>query len=269
MNNGNHRFKLANTIRGRGPTVILVHGLGSSRQDWNLLTTRLVSAGYKTCSVDLLGHGDSPKPNTSDYYTIQSIYKAFETWIDDLEESGPYHMVGHSLGGYLSLNLALRRPDKVRAMTVIDPMYSLRQIHPILRFLSTSINLGTKLLPKIPEGWIDAAMSLDPVTSSQFSKQARRRIAIDIKRASPQVLHITRNVPDLTPELAAISQPCQVIWGDLDITLMADSFPRLVDSLPQASAEVIRGTRHQPHIGLPEILNPLVLEFVNQQSRII
>jgi pimeloyl-ACP methyl ester carboxylesterase len=55
--------------------------------------------------------------------------------------------------------------------------------------------------------------------------------------------------------------PALVIWGDQDLTLKPASFPRLVQSLPDAAGFPIAGSGHQPHIGKPEEVNRAVLDF--------
>lgn len=252
--------------RGNGPTVILIHGMGASRYDWEALVPELVSKGYRTYAVDLLGHGNSPKPDNPEQYTIQAMYEALVRWIEMQQPPAPFHLIGHSLGGYLSLMLSLQQAELVHSVSLIDPLYTLTQIHPVLRYFSKSPGLGVKLLPRVPHNLIDTLLGWDPVTSTQFSPQARLQTALDIKRASPHILNIPRSVQDLTPQLALVQQPCQVIWGDKDLTLSSDSFPPLVASLPQAKGHEIPGTGHQPHIGVPEIVNPMILEFIGQNN---
>jgi pimeloyl-ACP methyl ester carboxylesterase len=197
---------------------------------------------------------------------VETIYRTLEDWIEQLDAPAPYHLIGHSLGGYLSIQLGLQHARKVRAMTLIDPLYSSQQIHPVLRYLSRSPDVGVKLLPYIPQNLIDAVLGWDPVTSTQFSPEARLQTIVDIKRASPQILHIPRSLADLTPRLAQVEHPCQVIWGDKDLTLSPKSFKPLVSALPHASGHVIPGTGHQPHVGVPEIVNALILDFVAKNN---
>jgi pimeloyl-ACP methyl ester carboxylesterase len=260
------KYKLDYHVRGRGPTVILIHGMGASRYDWEALVPELVSAGYRTYTVDLLGHGSSPRPDASDLYTVESIYGALEDWIDRLSAPGPYHLIGHSLGGYLSLEYSLSHQDEISAITLIAPLFTPNQISPVLRYLSRSPKLGIKLLPLIPVGWIEKLLGWDSITSSQFTPEIRLQIAMDIKRASPLILYIPSSVSDLTPKLAQVQQPSQVIWGNKDLTLAPETYPSLVASLPNVTENYLPGSGHQPHIGAPEKVNPLILDFVDQHS---
>jgi pimeloyl-ACP methyl ester carboxylesterase len=89
-----------------------------------------------------------------------------------------------------------------------------------------------------------------------------RRIALDYKRASTKVLYIPASLPDLTNKLGEINIPTLVIWGEKDLTLLPDSFPRLVRAMPGASGSVIRNSGHQPHISRPDEVLRLTLEFI-------
>ncbi len=266
MTNPERKFQLDYSVKGLGPTVILIHGMGSSRYDWAALAPYLASAGYGTYAVDLLGHGNSPGPDAPELYTADSIYASLESWIEDLHAPKPYHLVGHSLGGYLSLKFGLSHAEDVSRITLIAPLYTPKQIHPFLRYLSRSPDLGIKLLPFIPQDLIETVLGWDSITSTQFTPETRLQIAVDIKRASPHILNIPRSLSDLSPKLAEVRQPCQVIWGDKDLTLAPDTYPALISFLPNVSGRRLPGCGHQPHIGAPEIVNPLILDFVTQHS---
>ena len=264
MNNG---YLLNHVTHGEGRPVILIHGMAASRWDWEYLAPDLNAAGYRTYAVDLLGHGDSHKPHLPQHYTIQAVYAALEDWIDSLKIDPPYILVGHSMGGYLSLKYGLRHPERTAALTLIDPLYSVRQLSPIFRVLHRRPGLGIRMLEHVPENVLDALIGLDPTTGKHISHQARHQIAIDIKRASPQILNLPRTVPDLTPDLGHMRAPAQVIWGKKDLTLNPGSFPALVQALPWARGYAVSGCGHQPHLSRPEVTNRAILKFLNAAGK--
>jgi pimeloyl-ACP methyl ester carboxylesterase len=97
-----------------------------------------------------------------------------------------------------------------------------------------------------------------------FSPQARRQIAIDYKRASPNILHFTQDIQDLTPSLGQIHSPTMVVWGERDLTLRPASFPALVARLPNATGHSLPRSGHQPHIGQPVRVNRMILDFLEE-----
>lgn len=256
-------FPLLHSItEGAGPTVLLVHGMASALNDWDLLGPVLVQAGYRIYAVDLLGHGASAKPDLPEHYTMKAMYATFEDWIDSLDVPPPYFLVAHSMGGYVSLRFSLRHPERVRKLALIDPLYSTRQLTPLFRVMHRRPGWSIKLLKRIPLKIIDTAVQLDPIMSRDYPWYERTKIANNVKNASPNILNIPRTIPDLTHELPYVQPPVQVIWGDKDRTLEPDSFPPLIASLPNACGHRIHGAGHQPHHSRPETVNRLVLDFL-------
>jgi pimeloyl-ACP methyl ester carboxylesterase len=251
---------------GHGIPVILIHGMAASLYDWQTLTPALAQAGYRAFAVDLLGHGASPKPNKPHLYSIRSVYAVLEDWMRSLDLETPLHLVGHSLGGYLSLWYALRHPQSVGSLTLINPLYTLKQISPVLRLFHQRPGVGIQVLRLAPLNMIEWALAWNAAKVENMTPQARRQIAIDYKRASPHILNITRHLPDLTPQLKRIQAPTLLIWGERDLTLAPKYYSILADLLPHCSHCSIPGSGHQPHIGKAEQVNREILRFIGSHS---
>jgi pimeloyl-ACP methyl ester carboxylesterase len=93
---------------GEGPTVMLAHGYGISLKEWNIVMNRLVEQGFRVIAFDQMGHGQSTiGSNGLDAVQMASNYKqvleAFEV-TDGV-------LVGHSMGGFLSLATLLNFPE--------------------------------------------------------------------------------------------------------------------------------------------------------------
>lgn len=251
-------------VEGEGPPVILIHGIAASRYDWTRLIPDLTQAGYRVYALDLPGHGESDKPDDPQQYHVEVIHQRFQEWIAVLDLDQAPILVGHSLGGYLSMSYSRQYPGNVAGMLLIDPFYSPQQLSPILQIARRRPALGAKTMRLVPEWLINTLLGWDPTSAADFSPQARQQIANDYKRASPHFVYITREIPDLTPSLPQIHTRTQVIWGTQDMTLRPDSFPRLLEALPNASGYAIPDSGHQPHIGKPDVVNRIVLDFAAQ-----
>jgi pimeloyl-ACP methyl ester carboxylesterase len=95
---------------------VLTHGLGDGAGTWDPVVKPL-AARHAVTTWDLRGHGASPRPAPPAQYSQGLALGDLEAVVQ--RTGAPVHLVGHSLGGYLSLCLALRRPDLVRSLTLI------------------------------------------------------------------------------------------------------------------------------------------------------
>jgi pimeloyl-ACP methyl ester carboxylesterase len=259
-----HRNLPVNYVsHGSGQPVLLAHGMAASLLDWAGLAADLAANGYCACALDLLGHGDSAKPDRPEDYHMQALLDHFSAWVSGLELPAAPVLVGHSLGGWLALQYTLENPDKVRALALIAPLYTEEQLSPILRAARKKPALGARMLQRVPEWLIQTVLGWDPA-SGRLPAEDRRQIAADYKRASPHILYLTQDFSGLNPGPEQANVPALVIWGEKDLTLDPESFPRLVDALPEARAHPLPGCGHQPHIGQPELVNGIILEFLDR-----
>ena len=255
---------------GEGPPVILVHGLAASLHDWDVLLPALAEAGYTGYALDLLGHGDSYKPQQLETYTSDAVYEHMQAWIDSLTLEQPAVVVGHSLGGYLALQFALQHPDHVRALVLANPFYTQEQLPPTLRFFLRRPLLNTALIERTPYWFFRLLID---VTSLQFGNSnerlhtlpeaVRSQTALDYKRAAPGIYNIPRTLRDLTSDLPHIHQPTLVIWGARDQTIDPKTFPTLVEKLPNARGESMPICGHVAHQCHALEFNKKVFGFLN------
>jgi pimeloyl-ACP methyl ester carboxylesterase len=102
------------TVGTDGPRVVFVHGLFGQGKNWTTIAKAL-SDRHRVTLLDLPNHGHSPWTETVDYVDMAEMVAA------ELESYGePVTLVGHSMGGKVAMTLALRRPELVRALVVVD-----------------------------------------------------------------------------------------------------------------------------------------------------
>lgn len=259
-----HPDEIHYITQGTGQPVILIHGVAASSAGWSALLPSLVEAGLHVFAPDLPGHGDSHKSNQPDHYHIREIFLAFEGWIKSLSLDQPFLLVGHSLGGHLSLCYSLAHPDRVSAMALIDPFFSPKQLTPAVHWLARRPALGVKALRKVSENMARASTYLDMPFSGAFPPSVRTQIARDLTRAAPEILHVLPTINDLTPLLSQIQPPTLVIYGDHDMTLRPASFPHLARILPHAYLRKIKGAGHTPHLTRSNFVNQQIIDFFTQ-----
>lgn len=112
---------LAFTSRGRGPAVVLVHGaLGDYRQ-WEPISRRL-SRGYRVIALSRRFHWPNPPPAGDVDYTFEAQSADLDALLQLLGR--PSHLIGHSYGAGVALLTALRHPELVRSLVLIEPPFA-------------------------------------------------------------------------------------------------------------------------------------------------
>jgi pimeloyl-ACP methyl ester carboxylesterase len=102
------------TVGAGGPWVVFVHGLFGQGKNWTTIAKGL-SDRHRVALVDLPNHGHSPWTDRVDYVDMAEQLAA------ELARFGePVTLVGHSMGGKVAMQLALRRPELLRALVVVD-----------------------------------------------------------------------------------------------------------------------------------------------------
>ena len=252
---------------GNGSPVIMIHGLAASLHDWDFLFPDLVSAGYAGYALDLLGHGESHKPD-SRAYQIDCFFDHFVEWIDSLRLNESAVLIGHSLGGYIALEYARRFSARTRGLILVNPFYSRDQLPPLLRLIYQRPFFGGFVAARTPE-WLfrimvdvtSVAMGHSAGGLHALPQEVRAQTALDYTRTAPGVYNLPNTIEDLTRYLPNISIPSLVVWGERDQTLAPSSFAKLVAALPKAEGESIHAG-HVPHQSNAEWFNSLVLNFL-------
>lgn len=163
------------------PPAVYLHGLGGSALNWTDLMVRL-QPWVDGWAIDLGGFGYSPPPRDGDLTPAGHARSVAEA-IEHLGH-GPAHLLGNSLGGAVALQLAARRPDLVRSLTLISPAL------PSLFATRFNAHLPVIAVPGVGERLIPRYLENDA--------RGRVRGTIDVTFADP-----TRMTPERISEAVA------------------------------------------------------------------
>ena len=149
--------RLSYQAEGEGDPVLLVCGTGQPAFSWQLgVAPALLAAGYRVITFD--NRGVAPSACPPGPYTVAELVADAAGLLEHLGP-GPYRVAGHSLGGIITQELALARPDLVRAAV---PMGTLGRVNALARaWIGVRLELarsGTKLPP--PFAAVTSAMQL-------------------------------------------------------------------------------------------------------------
>jgi pimeloyl-ACP methyl ester carboxylesterase len=150
---------------GKGPDVVMLHGLGGNLAVWHLKMVPELQRMNRITTYDLRGHGYSEAPQ--DGYTTQDLAEDLRHLLDALGIERT-HLVGHSWGGDIALHFALLYPHRVAKMVVIEA------------------GLVATLAPWYRrddwEGWAYWADMLEQATGVKFSFEQRHNIEYLIRQ---------------------------------------------------------------------------------------
>ena len=110
---------LACTRSGSGTAVLCIHSSTASGRQWASLADSLQAASLQFLMPDLHGHGGSPAREPGPRNSLQ--LDADAAWAC-LPGDGPLHLLGHSYGGAVALQLALRHPERLLSLTLYEPL---------------------------------------------------------------------------------------------------------------------------------------------------
>ena len=155
-----HRDVSANGIRlhvaelGRGPLVVLLHGLPEFWWCWRHQLVALADAGFKAVAVDLRGYGASDKPPRGyDSFTLAAEVAGLVRALGERQAT----IVGHDWGGQIAWTLAATNPEVVRRLVVVADPHPLRWLSALARDgeqRRASRYIARFQLPWHPERWL-------------------------------------------------------------------------------------------------------------------
>ena len=244
----------------------MLHGLAASHHDWDWLAPQVIQAGYQVFVPDLPGHGDSPRPRSPASYTLDYLYQALVVWMEQESLPEPFFLIGHSLGGYLSLKIAIERPKQVLGLVLAAPFYSLKQIFPLARHVLKLPMLSEQVLRLATPQMVDSILWFTAPVLGNYPSQARRQTALDYTRTIPASMRFPASAQDLSSSLASIEIPVLTVWGKHDLMLRPQFFNWLVKALPLAHGIAIPACGHEPHLAYMAEFNQLALDFIKAHT---
>jgi len=252
--------------------LLLLHGFGNHALVWSSLGDFL-SDRYHIVAVDMRGHGNSSKPETG--YTFEDAIADLEGLLDYLGWSST-HIVAHSWCGKLSPIWAVKSPDRIRSMVLVDPIFitkmpaAMKLTFPLLyRVLPSLQEIGpfpsyeaaekrAKELTQY-EGWSSLQQNVfqenmeqkaDGTWGSKFVVQARNEIFENVMR-----------VPGLTEPIDIPTLFVQPEKGVNRMEWQLKPYKKYLKNLRICQAP----GNHWPFLSQPEAFNKIVEEFLGLQ----
>jgi pimeloyl-ACP methyl ester carboxylesterase len=242
---------LSHDVTGDGPTVVLLHSTVCDRRMWDPQVPALTDAGFRVVRCDFRGYGDSPVPDrsTSDAEDVL-----------ELLGTQPFALVGASGGGRVALEIAARWPERVTALALLctawwgrEPSAELQAVGAREEALFEAGDVAGATELNV-ETWVGPAAT--PETRDKVRDMQRH--AFDVQLAA------TEEFPPLRtePEVNTITAPTLVVAGRHDLIDFRENAVELAQRIPGARHVELEWAGHLPSLERPELLNPLLLDFL-------
>ncbi len=254
--------------------ILFVHGLGGSTYSFNSMFDFLIEEGYAVVAVDLPGFGYSGRPTTFDH---SQANRASVLWkfLDQFESShpeiakGPWHVVGHSMGGGAVSAMAVERPEDTASVTLIAGALEnpenllITAIHfpPYARW--TQIFLERSLLTeKRVYEILTNAYGRVP-TEDEILAYLEPLQLPGTARSLTQFTKTSQSLP--LAALDSLNMPISAIWGEFDTIVPIQNTRAIGVHLPQMRLYIIPGAGHMPMETHPNESNAALIDFLSEQ----
>ncbi|MBT3246030.1 MAG: alpha/beta fold hydrolase [Actinobacteria bacterium] len=161
---GHDGVQIATTSRGNGPSLVFTHGWANDRSVWTPIADDLAD-DHAVTTWDLRGHGESDTPQPGNY-SRQNALGDMNAVVDGTNR--PAVLIGHSLGGYLSLAYALAHPDDVSALVLVASGPGFRKVEARDEW-NEAVVASTKKLG-LPPGVEELSMHVDSMVIDRLTE---------------------------------------------------------------------------------------------------
>jgi len=251
--------------------ALLIHGWSSS---WYAMSPliRLLSQRFRAIAIDLPGYGASPPlPERVTIPAYAGLLADFAERVTD----GPVVLVGHSMGGMISLTMALHYPELVERMVLIGPTISGRLSQYINLWISPitileRFGLGSLIVStfeRMMVGITDRIMRPASFAErSGITREEHQRLQADVRRPGQGKVRaecfFAMRENDLCGRLGQVEAPALVLWGAEDNTVPLRDAGVVADEWPDADLRIIPKAGHWPHFETPDTVRRQVASYL-------
>lgn len=253
---------LAGLEQGDGLPVVFLHAGVCDKRMWLDQMQAVEDAGWHAIAYDRRGYGETISPDEpfSHLEDLEALLEALDIHAAVL--------VGCSMGGGLAVDFALAHPGRVIGLVLIGtsitgaPWSATAEERAIEMAEEDAWERGDlDLLNKVQaHEWLDG-----PRTSSGRVGGEARTLFLDMNALALNKPQLTQEeaLPDAWNRMEEVSAPTLLVVGDEDFTALVDRHETLSETMPNAFGVVLEGAAHIPSIEKPDLVNSLLLQFLD------
>lgn len=244
---------------GKGNVMLLLHGLGSTKKDWDSQVP-FFSKTHRVITLDLRGHGASTKPKNA--YGVELMTDDVKSFLDQLQIQKAT-FVGFSMGGAVAFQMAASYPEYVENLVIVNSGPDFNDMGSIgedllnsrTHFLETK---GLKLLAK------EISFNMFPEDHQTDLRSAFETRCKNNDYNAYYKSFVTLMDWGLGNQLEHIEARTLVVASDMDYTPIAFK-EAYVERMQNAKLAVIENSRHGVVIDQPDAFNTALVKFLNDE----
>ena len=261
--------KLYAETHGDGMPVLLSCGMCTTHKNFYPQIEAFTAAGAKLVLWDYRGHGLSEVPTDPDAYTLDHVLDDLDRVLDWAAPEGPVVVGGLSFGGLAALHYALRRPERVRALLLLDSGPGFKNPQALEGWKAQTERTASFLENKGPRAFVESRASVTTVgLSPELPAAVVAGDAIAAQDPEGLALFARRIAGPAAPvidQLAEIEAPALVLVGEKDKPYLRAA-EVMAARLPNAEHVTIPGAGHIVNIEETEAFNAAVIGFLEKLS---
>jgi pimeloyl-ACP methyl ester carboxylesterase len=238
---------------GSGPPLILIHGIGGDADEWAFCFDAL-SASHQVIGLDLLGFGRSDKPVIE--YCIAVFVEVLEHFLHSLDLRQAT-LVGSSLGAWIAAAFALRFPQVVEKLILVDAagVWTGATQLPVDLHVSTHAHMRDVM----EHVFYNKTLATDELVDLAYRQHLERGDGYTIDRVVHNLRDGRERLDDVIPQL---KMPVLIVWGEQDEMIPVENGRRIHELVPGSRLKVIPLCGHLPALEKPAEFIRCVLEFL-------
>ncbi|BDG08990.1 alpha/beta fold hydrolase [Anaeromyxobacter paludicola] len=239
------------------PTLVLLHGLGASGLSFYPLAP-LLRRGYRVVVPDLPGCGVSTLPAGREYLTFAEQVRAAESFVDAVAPRGAY-VAGNSMGGWMAAKLAVRRPDLVRGLALLNPGGPALRAEDWASFVA--LVAGE---PSAMRQYFSRVFHRPPLGAQLLTRDFRR--ILTAPPVAQMLAHLEAEDFLSAEEVQRVRCPVALIWGEADGLIPEGCRAWFLEQLPGVRYEPVPDCGHCPQLECPGRTAELLLEMAGSEG---
>jgi len=263
-----NNLRIHYTEAGFGPPVLLIHGFPTSSHLWRNVIPELAKT-HRAIAIDLPGYGLSDKPLdvTYDFAFFENVLEGF---LDALG-IGDTALPVHDLGGPIGLFWAVRHPERVQQLVILNTLVYPETSWAVKLFLMALRTPGVRDYLVSPKGLV-ASMKFGVVHKDRLTREVLTPYTAPFQEAPARKALIKagsglsiKGLAEIAQKLPTLEAPVRIIYGENDRALpdVAKTMQRVKQDLPGAEVTSLPKCGHFLQEDEPERVGQLMAEFLN------